>query len=197
MKNRRRKRKRITTQRRVIISESIDTVTPPFIHNLLCIMLPKGIFQSMEHYTAFIDKVIENEGLPVRYGVIHPCCGDPKCNRVVFDVKSDLHSHEHQFCYYSHAHDAIKSLANISRENTLAELIPETSTAFPKEYLNCPKVPNLDILTVDQLQQLWRKLIHSTAAINDRVSGEHICFEGDMSFSPFPPKRAHIIERIT
>ena len=132
MKNRRRKRKRITPQQRPIISKAIDTVTPPFIHNLLCIMLPKRIFQGMERYTAFVNKVIENEDLPVRYGVLHPCCGDPKCNRVVFAVKSDPHSHEHQFCYYSHNPDAIKSLANISRENVLAELIPETSTAFPK-----------------------------------------------------------------
>ena len=196
MRNRRRKRKRITPQQRPVISKAIDTVTPPFIHNLLCIMLPKGIFQGMEHYTAFVDKVIENEDVPVRYGVLHPCCGDPKCNRVVFDVKSDPHSHDHQFCYYSRDPATIKSFANISRENALAELIPETSTAFPKEYLNCPKVPNLDILTVEQLQHLWKKLVHSTAAIDDRASGEKICFEGDMAFSPFPPKHAHIIERL-
>ena len=134
MKNRRRKRKRITPQQRPVISEAIDTVTLPFIHNLLCIMLPKGIFQSMEHYAAFVDKVIENEGLPVRYGALHPCCGNPKCNRVIFDVKSDPHSHKEQFCYYSRTLDAIKSPAKISRENAIAELIPETSTAFPKEY---------------------------------------------------------------
>lgn len=196
MKNRRRKRKRITPQRRPVVSEAIDTVTPPFIHNLLCIMLPKGIFQSMEHYAAFVDKVIENEGLPIRYGVLHPCCGDPKCNRVVFHIKSDPHSHDKQFCYYSHTPSAIKSLANISRENALAEMIPETSTAFPKEHLNCPQVPRLDILTVDQLQHLWKKLVHSTAAIDDRASGEQICFEGDMAFSPFPPEHAHIIEEL-
>ena len=101
MKNRRRKQKH-TTPQRPVISEAIDTVTPPFIHNLICVTLPKGIFQSMEHYEAFVDKVIENEGLPIHYGVLHPCCGDPKCNRVVFHIKSDPHSHDKQFCYYSH-----------------------------------------------------------------------------------------------
>ena len=54
MKNRRRKRKRITPQHRPVISEVIDTVMPPFIHNRLCVTLPNGIFQSMEHYTAFV-----------------------------------------------------------------------------------------------------------------------------------------------
>ena len=195
MKNRRKKRKHITPQRPVI-SESIDSVEPPFIHNLLCIMLPKEIFQGMEHYTAFVNKVIENEGLPVRYGALHPCCENPKCNRVVFDVKSDPHSHKEQFCFYSRNPDTIKSLANISRENALAELIPETSAVFPKKHLNCPQVQRLDILTVEQLQQLWRKLVHSTAAIDDRASGEQICFEGDIPFSPFPPEHAHIIEEL-
>ena len=196
MKNKRRKRKRITPQQRPVISEAVDTVMPPFIHNLLCIMLPKGIFQSMEHYTAFVDKVIENEGLPVRYGVLHPCCGDPKCNRVVFDVKSDPHSHKEQFCFYSRNPSTIKGLANISRENAFAEMIPETSTVFPKKHLNYPQVQRLNILTVDQLQHLWKKLVHSTAAIDDRASGEQICFEGDMAFSPFPPEHAHIKEEL-
>ena len=196
MKNRRKKRKRITPQRRPVVSEAIDTVTPPFIHNLLCIMLPKGIFQSMKHYTDFAHKVIENEGLPVRYASLHPCCGDPECNRVIFDVKSDPHSHKEQYCFYSHNPDATQSLADIPRENALAELIPETSTAFPKEHLNCPQMPRLDILTVDQLQHLWKKLVHSTAAIRSRASGEQICFEGDMAFSPFPPEHAHIIEEL-
>lgn len=191
MKKRRRSRKK-----KNIISKAIDTVTPPFIHNLLCIMLPQNVFRSMEHYAAFVDKVIENEDLPVRYGTLHPCCGDPKCNRVVFDVKSNPHSHEPQFCYYSRDPAAIKGIANISRENALAELIPETSTKFPKEHLTCPGVKKLDILTVDQLQHLWKKLVHSTAAIDDRASGEKICFEGDMAFSPFPPNHAHIIERL-
>ena len=76
MKNKRKKRKH-TTPQRPVISESIDSVEPPFIHNLLCIMLPKGIFQGIEHYAAFVNKVIENEGLPVRYGVLHPCCKNP------------------------------------------------------------------------------------------------------------------------
>ena len=122
------KNRRITPQQRPVISEPVDTVMPPFIHNLLRIMLPKGIFQSMEHYTAFVDKVIENEGLPVRYGVLH---GDPKCNRVVFDVKSDPHFHKEQFCFYSRNPSTIKGLTNISHENALAEMIPETSTVFP------------------------------------------------------------------
>lgn len=194
MKNRRRRRKRITPQQRPVISEAIDTGTPPFIHNLLCITLPKNVFRSMKHYAAFVDKVIENEDLPVRYGVLHPCCGDPKCNRVVFDVKSDPHYHKEQFCFYSRNPSTIKSPANISRENALAEMIPETSTAFPKEHLDCPGVPRLDVLTVNQLQHLWKKLVHSTAAIDDRASGKQICFEGDMAFSPFPPKHAHIIQ---
>ena len=196
MKNKRKKRKHTTPQHRPVISKAIDTVTPPFIHNLLCIVLPKGIFQSVDHYEAFVNKVIEKEDLPIRHSVLHPCCGDPKCNRVVFHTKSDPHSHKEQFCYYSHPPSAIKSLANLSRENTLAEMIPETSTAFPKEHLNCPQVPRLDILTVDQLQHLWKKLVHSTAAIDDRASGEQICFEGDIPFSPFPPEHAHIIEEL-
>lgn len=196
MKKRRRKRKRITPQRRPVVSEAIDTVTPPFIHNLLCIMLPLGIFQSIEHYRAFADKVIENEGLPVRHSALHPCCGKPECNRMVFHIKSDPHTHKEQYCFYSHNPSTIKGLANISRQNALAEMIPETSTAFPKEHLNCPQVQRLDILTVDQLQQLWRKLVHSTAAIDDRVSGKQICFEGDIPFSPFDPKKAHIIEEL-
>ena len=194
MKNRRRKRKRTTPQQRPIISEAIDTVTSPFIHNLICIMLPKRIFQSMEHYTAFVDKVIENEGLPVRHSALHPCCGNPECNRMVFHIKSDPHTHKEQYCFYSRNLSTIKGLANTSRENALAEMIPETSTAFPKEYLNCPQVPRLEILTIDQLQHLWRKLIHSTAAIDDKARGKQICFEGDMLFSPFPPEHAHIIE---
>ena len=97
MKNRRGKRKRVTPQRRPVISEAVDTVMPPFIRNLLCIMLPKNVFQSMKHYAAFVDKVIENEDLPVHYGVLHPCCGDPKYNRVVFNVKSAPHSHKERF----------------------------------------------------------------------------------------------------
>ena len=196
MKNRRRRRKRVTPQRRPVVSEAIDTVTPPFIHNLLCIMLPKGIFQSIEHYTAFVDKVIENEGFPVRPSALHPCCGNPKCNRMVFHTKSDPRTHKEQYCFYSRNLSTIKSFANISRENALTEMIPETSTAFPKEHLNCPQVLRLDVLTVDQLQHLWKKLVHSTAAIDDRASGEQICFEGDMAFSPFPPEHAHIIEEL-
>ena len=194
MKNRRRKRKRITPQQRPVISEATDTVTPPFIHNLLYIMLPKGIFQSMEHYAAFVDKVIENEGLPVRYGTLHQYNNDP--NRVAFNVKSDPHEHKEQYCFYTRTPDAIKSPPKISRENAIAELIPETSTAFPKEHINSPEVQSLDILTVDQLQRLWKKLVHSRTAIDDRQSGKQICFDGDMAFSPFPPEHAHIIEEI-
>ena len=72
-------------------------------------------------------------------------------------------------------------------------MIPETSTAFPKEHLNCPQVPRLDILTVDQLQHLWKKLIHSRTAIGTPKKGRQICFEGDVDFSPFPPEEAHMV----
>ena len=101
MKNKRKKRKHITPQHRPVISKAIDTVTPPFIHNLLCIVLPKGIFQSVDHYEAFVNKVIETEDIPDRYGTLYLCCTNPKCNRVIFNIKSDLHSHKEQFCYYS------------------------------------------------------------------------------------------------
>ena len=194
MKNRRRKRKRITPQQRPVISEAIDTVTPPFIHNLLYIMLPKGIFQSMEHYAVFVNKVIENEGLPVGYGTLHQYNDDP--NRVALNVKSDPHEHKEQYCFYTRPPDAIKSPPKISRENAIAELIPETSTAFTKEHINSPEVQSLDILTVDQLQRLWKKLVHSRTAIDNRQSGKQICFDGDMAFSPFPPEHAHIIEEL-
>ena len=46
MKNRRRKQKH-TTPQRPVISEAIDTVTPPFMHNQLCITLPEGVFSQL------------------------------------------------------------------------------------------------------------------------------------------------------
>ena len=190
MKNRRRKRKHITPQRPVI-SESIDSVESPFIHNLLCIMLPKEIFQGMEHYAVFVNKVIEDEGLPVGYGTLHQYNDDP--NRVALNVKSDPHSHKEQYCYYSHTLDALKSPPKISRENAIAELIPETSTAFTKEHINSPEVQSLDILTVDQLQRLWKKLVHSRTAIDNRASGRQIRFDGDVAFLPFRQEDARIM----
>ena len=193
MKNKRKKRKHTTPQHRPVISKTIDTVTPPFIHNLLCIVLPKGMFQSVDHYEAFVNKVIETEDIPDRYGALYLCCANPKCNRVIFNIKSDPHSHKEQFCYYSKTFSEIKGAAETSYENVIAKLVPETSTAFSKEHLNSPEVKRLDILTIEQLQHLWKKLIHSRTTIDTPKKGRQICFEGDLYFSPFPPEEARMV----
>ena len=189
MKNRRRKRKRITPQQRPVVSKAIDTVTLPFIHNLLCVTLPKGVFRNLEHYITFVYKITESECLPHRYGTFHPHADEP--NRVAINVKSDPHLHNEQFCFYSRTPGAVKGPADISPENAVAELIPETSTAFTKEHINSPEMKMLNILTVDQIQRLWKKLVYKIIVIDTRKKGKQICFKGDIDFSPIPPEIAY------
>ena len=189
MKNKRKKRKLTTRHQKPIISKDINTVAPPFIHNLIYVMLPKNLFQHLKIYERYIDEVIEKEHLPPQYCIFHKCCGDPECTRVVFDVKSDPHTHEDQYCYYGSTHSQV-----INQENTIATIVPETSSSFDKAHLNCPGVKGLDILTVEQLQHLWKKLIISTISADDRPTKKQIYFEGDKFFSPFPPQHAHIIQ---
>ena len=193
MKNRRRKRKQ-TTPQRPVISEAIDTVTPPFIHNQLCITLPEAVFRNLEHYGRFISGRIKKEDLPAHYGTLIQPTDDP--GKVTLCVKSDPHSLAEQLCFYSHNPHAVKNLDDIPRRNAVAELIPETSTAFSKENINTPEVQTLDILTIDQLQRLWKKLIISTAGIVKRTTEELICFKGDMAFSPLPPELSSISQNI-
>ena len=44
--------------------------------------------------------------------------------------------------FYSHNPHAVKSPTDIPRKNAVAELIPETRTAFSKEHINSPEVQN-------------------------------------------------------
>ena len=89
MKNRRKKRKR-TTPQRPVISEDINTVIPPFMHNQLCITLPEGVFRNLEHYGRFVSETIGIEDLPAHYGTLIQPTDDP--GKVTLCVKSDPHS---------------------------------------------------------------------------------------------------------
>ena len=193
MKNRRKKRKR-TTPQRPVISEDINTVIPPFMHNQLCITLPEGVFRNLEHYGRFVSEIIGIEDLPAHYGTLIQPTDDP--GKVTLCVKSDPHPHMEQFCFYSDDPHAVKNLDDIPRRNAVAELIPETSTAFSKSNIDSPEIKELDILTIDQLQRLWKKLIISTAGIVKRSTEELICFKGDMAFSPLPPELSSISQNI-